>query len=215
VGGSRGRDRGTFPSVTEETIRPTSEGTRPIERAEGPPPREDTETLPGAKPDLPAVALLGSVAYRGSRMRKRIGSTLGPLWGRGWNRVALAAVLGVLVVLLGVSLVDGGPEVTQVPDVRGRPYREAATLLQQRGLTSDRVSFAPADEDRAGLVIEIIPAPGTRVEGGSTVHLVAGAVTTTPAPAPTPRTVVSDEAPREAKDEDKGKGRRGRDDDDD
>ncbi len=166
--------------------------------------RDATETLPGKKPDLPAVALLGPVAYAGSKFRQRLNA----IWGRGWGRVAIAAVLGVLVVLLGVSLVNGGPELAQVPDVRGRTYQEAATLLQREGFTTDRVSFAPAADDQAGRVIETIPAPGTRVEGGSNVHLIAGAATPTPAP------VVTEEPAERAEGRGKGKEGEGRDKDD-
>ena len=180
-----------------------------MDRADDQAPREDTETLPGTKPDLPAVALLGSVAYRGSKIRKRIGSTLGPLWGRGWNRVVLAAALGVVVVLLGASLVLSGPDLIEVPDVRGRSYIEAGAILRRQGLTTDPVSFTPAEASRAGLVIDTIPARGSRVESGANIHIIAGAATPTPEP-------IATQQPAE-RESGKGKGdeRRGRDKDDD
>ncbi len=191
--------------MSDATPPPSSERTRPMSGAAEPAPRDGTQTLPGKRPDLPAVALLGSVAYAGSRFRQRLSG----MWGRGWGRVVVAAILGVLVVLLGMSLVSSGPEVATVPDVRGRSYQQAAASLQEAGFTPGRVSFAPAEDDQAGRVIETIPAPGTKVEGGSTVHLIAGALTRTPEPSPV---VTEQQTSGTPKDEPKKKGRRGRED---
>jgi hypothetical protein len=194
--------------VSDATPPNTSERTRPLAGTPAPVERDPTETLPGTKPDLPAVALLGSVAYRGSRLRKRIANTLGPLWGRGWNRVVLAASLGVVVVLLGTSLVNSGPDLVEVPDIRGRPYVEAGDLLRRQGLTTDRASFAPARADQAGLVVDTIPAAGSKVKSGTVIHMIAGAAPPTPGPIATEQPVEGGGG--------KGKGneRRGRDRDD-
>ncbi len=194
--------------MSDATTPNTSERTRPLKGEPKPVERDATETLPGPKPDLPAVAVLGSVAYAGSKLRTRVGSALGPLWGRGWNRVVLAAALGVIAVLLGASLMSSGPNLVEVPDIRGRSYVEAGELLRSHGLTTDPVSFTPAEANQAGLVLDTIPGHGSRVEPGTRIHIIAGGATATSAP------VVSEQTAEREEERPKPKERRGRDRDD-
>ncbi|MEX0875400.1 MAG: PASTA domain-containing protein [Actinomycetota bacterium] len=122
--------------------------------------------------------------------------------------MAVAAIFGVVVVVLATSLASpSGPDIAEVPDVRGMQFRGAAEILQRAGFTADKVSYAPADEARNGTVLETIPGAGQKLEVGLPIHIVAGALPTTP----TPEVVESDSGGRGGE---RGKGRKNDRDDD-
>ncbi len=58
---------------------------------------------------------------------------------------------------------EKGAELVHVPDLRGKPYREVAQLLAQRGLT--------LEAEGEGNAVEQTPAPGSTVAAGSTVQV--------------------------------------------
>jgi beta-lactam-binding protein with PASTA domain len=116
--------------------------------------------------------------------------------------VVVAAIFGVIVVLLATSLASpGGPDIAEVPDVRGMQFQGAAEILQRAGFTANKVSYAPADEAKNGTVLETIPGPGQKLEAGRPIHMVVGALPTTP----TPEVVQSDSGGRGSE---RGKGRK-------
>jgi serine/threonine-protein kinase len=67
--------------------------------------------------------------------------------------------------------VSNGPGLEAIPDVEGKPRREARTQLVQAGFKVRERREASDDVER-GLVIESVPAAGAQVEVGSTVTIV-------------------------------------------
>jgi beta-lactam-binding protein with PASTA domain len=97
----------------------------------------------------------------------------------------------------------GGPELLEIPDVRGLESGPAAAQLRMRGFTTD-VSFRPVTEGKSDIVIETIPAAGEEIEAGSDVHIIASALARTPEPQPI------DERGEDEGEEGGGRGKRGK-----
>ena len=65
--------------------------------------------------------------------------------------------------------VSSGPAIVTVPDVSGRPEKEATELLEQAGLLVDP-GFGFSDTVPEGRAIGTEPGAGTDISAGSTVN---------------------------------------------
>jgi serine/threonine-protein kinase len=70
--------------------------------------------------------------------------------------------------------VSRGPQTVDVPSVEGVGRDEAIAALEERGFVVDVVEEDVADENFVNIVLRQDPAPGTRVEPGTTVTIVVG-----------------------------------------
>ena len=121
-------------------------------RLGAPPPMADQATGELAAVTAPPVA---AVAARRERR--------GRLW---WALLALLAA----GLLAGALLLAGGGREVQVPDVVGAERATAESRLRALGLATEAVERR--SDEPAGEVLATDPAPGARVEEGSTVRLV-------------------------------------------
>ena len=106
---------------------------------------------------------------------------LSVVWPRGLRVVAAAAVAGAAAWAVLTAETPFGIGDGVVPDVRGRGFCGATTVLQERGLrwrsfaaVASRVhprECAGAEEDPANPVVEQQPAPGTDLGEGGIVRL--------------------------------------------
>ncbi|HYZ91888.1 MAG TPA: protein kinase [Actinomycetota bacterium] len=129
---------------------------------------EPTEALPD-RPDL-----AGAVKY----------GALAGFWSRRRRYVMALGFTGLFVALLAIfasAIRTGADPDVAVPDVRGMTSAAAATQLRKTGFSPD-VVYRPIVTGTEGIVIETIPRAGAMVRKGSEVHVVAGALVSTPEP---------------------------------
>ncbi len=139
-------------------------------------PGGDTVAL-GERPDLAKVAVLGPFATWPARIRNRF--ERGPSW------LPLLVFVPLLLLVAFLAFRSPSPTVVNVPDVRGKVVTEAVAILQKAGLKPD-ISYRPITSGRAGIVVETLPAPTTKVNRGANVHVIATALAQTPTPTVAP-----------------------------
>lgn len=84
---------------------------------------------------------------------------------------AVALVSGTwLANLVGAGIIEGGPELTDVPEVVGSQEQEAITLIEEAGLVAEVVTVVNVQVP-PGEVVSQRPLAGERVDAGSTVEV--------------------------------------------
>ncbi|MEX2393166.1 MAG: protein kinase [Actinomycetota bacterium] len=95
-------------------------------------------------------------------------------------------LIALVVILVGIGFLlmrDRAPTVVALPDVRGESVDDAAGALRLEGFKVSGYSYeVVTDNDMVNRVVNTIPAAGEEVAPGSSVHLLAGAVASTPQP---------------------------------
>jgi len=95
----------------------------------------------------------------------------------------LIALVVALLALGFLFLRDTTPSAVALPDVRGETVQDAAGQLRLKGFKVSGYSYeVVTDPDKVNRVISTIPAAGKEIAPGSSVHLLAGAVASTPPP---------------------------------
>jgi hypothetical protein len=87
------------------------------------------------------------------------------------KKMALAVVVGVLVVIFAVAGLIAWHFVVKVPDLVGRPTQNAVTTLQDKGLQTEEIESNSPSETAPGVVWKEDPAAGALIIRGSNVKL--------------------------------------------
>jgi beta-lactam-binding protein with PASTA domain len=82
--------------------------------------------------------------------------------------------------------VSKGPSTVSVPDLSGMSQSQAESAIQGAGLAVGTVSSQSSTTFPAGIVINQAPAPGAKVDKGSTVNIVVSTGSPSPSPSPSP-----------------------------
>jgi serine/threonine-protein kinase len=88
--------------------------------------------------------------------------------------------------LIHLTLSNGEPPKTVVPNVVGMTREAALSTLHGKGFTATSVFTPVHDKKLDGIVVRQSPAPGQKVDDGSNVTITVGHYEPGPSPKPTP-----------------------------
>jgi len=125
-----------------------------------------TRVLPGGMVD-PATAPVAAALDNSGRLRQRTRRRA----GRGAALLVLVLLLAAAAGTVGWWFGSGPGSLISVPDVAGSSYDDAATMLDEAGLTPIRVDASDYDVP-AGTVIRTDPETGIRLERAAEVSVV-------------------------------------------